>query len=481
MQTKDVTTPLWKEEQETLASRGWLAIIYMGTPLVLSFCFVDYYYANEFWKELLLIRLTVIPATLIYFLLSKFTRLPIEWRLHYYALFFGVYTAILVAKTGYELSAYYAGFNLVALVSVIFLPWSPRHLFVNIVCIYSPYICALLLKPSGVYEWGPIITYSSFCISTILVCSICWYLIRQVRKKEHSSRQEVNELIKHQEQTIKEKTQESVLLHKLSRQFTDETIQLVKEGAINLDARERRHICCIFIDIEESTSKANSIDHREYLDLLDNFFNACTEIFLKHQITVGTFLGDGLLAFSNAPISIEDHELKATNACLEILEKRKKLNTYFKNTWKSEFNIRIGITAGYCYCGFFPSGTKGNYSVNGTIVNLCSRLCDAAPSNSICTTKNFLINIEPLFNDLVIKKMFLERDLKGFENSTPQLYSVAPETMTKSDQEVYGTCPLCHEDVWINDTNDNIKLIKCSNCHYNDIIEPEIDEQEKAS
>ena len=469
--------PLWQEDKEILTSRGWIAVIYMGTPLVLSFSFVDYFYANEQWFNFLLIRMFIVPVAITYYLLSKIKRIGPEWGLHFFAFSLGLYTSVLVAMTGYENSAYYAGFNLVAIGSVAFLPWSPRHLVINLFAIYLPYFVTLALRPNAVRDWGPLVTYTSFCLSTVMICSISWYLIREMRKKEYQSRKEIDELVEYQEQTIKEKTRESVQLHKLSRQFSDETIRLVKEGAINLDARERRFITCIFLDIEESSSKANAIDHREYLELLDNFFNTCTEVLIRHNITVGTFLGDGLLAFSNAPIDVENHELKATQACLEILEKRRQLSEYFKATWKSEFNIRIGITSGYCYCGFFPSGTKGNYSINGTTANLCSRLCDAAPANTVRTTKNFLINIESLFDNLKITKMTLTKGLKGFENSTPQLFSIQQSNVQEVQTSGFGHCPLCESELEINEANDQFHLVKCTQCQYSDVLDQETQKQ----
>lgn len=462
-----------QEELDILALRGWVAIIYMGTPLVLSFAVIDYFYVPSQWIELLGIRLSVIPATLFYYILTRANLLTLQWRLNLYALYLGFYTSILVTQTGFENSVYYAGFNLVAIVSVTFLPWSPKHLAINIICLYLPYFVTIFYNYNKNFHWGIFITNASFCISTILVCSMCWYLIRKMRKKEYQSRIEIDELVEFQEQTIKRKTRESVLLHKLSRQFSDETIRLVKEGAINLDARERRYITCIFLDIEESSSKANAIDHREYLELLDNFFNTCTEVLIRHNITVGTFLGDGLLAFSNAPVNVEDHEVKAAQACLEILEKRRQLSEYFKATWKSEFNIRIGITSGSCYCGFFPSGTKGNYSINGTTANLCSRLCDAAPANTVCTTKSFLIKIESLFDNLKITKMDLNNVLKGFENSTPQLFYVQQSDTQKIQKNDFGICPLCESDLELNESNDQFNLVKCTKCQYSDVFDQE--------
>lgn len=464
------------EEERLLDSRSKLAIVYLAPPLILSFSLVDFIYVPNLWSALLLIRLSVLPAVAIYVVLRKWFKLPLTWSAHYFCLFLGAYTALLVAKTGFEASAYYAGFNLVGIVALLFMPWTPRHLVLNLISIYIPYIVVLALKPGGNYDLGLLITSVSFCFSTVFLCSICWYSLRKLRFKEFLSRREVLDLIAHQEEVIRLKTKESVQLHKLSRQFSDETIQLVKDEAINLDARERRFITCIFVDIEGSSSKSNIIDHREYLDLLDSFFNVCTDIFVKYNITVGTFLGDGLLAFSNAPVDVDQSELRATQACLEILEKRKVLNEYFRDTWRSEFNIRIGISSGYCYCGFFPSGTKGNYSVNGVTVNLSSRLCDAAPSNTICTTKDFLISLESIYKNIGVEKLDSNLVLKGFEGCTPTMYIIKNAEGVSTLKIDAKLCPLCHSSVVSNSDNSGFDLVKCTSCEYTDLVDPSNDE-----
>lgn len=471
---------LLSEETKILEDRGDIAIKYMAIPLVISFNSIDWIYSPENAFDFLLFRFLVIPYTLLILLLKKSKLINHHTYLHSFTLYLGVYTSVLISFTGYEMSDYYSGLNLVVIGSLCFLPWNMRHLAISVLTIYVPYFCALLFNISRM-ELSRLVVNMAFILSTIFLSVITWFITRQLRTKELRTRMDLEELNLNKDKIIARKTQENTYLHKLSRQFSDQTIEMIQNGLINVESRQRREVTCIFLDIEESTQKANILDFEEYIELLDKFFKICTEILKSNNVTVGTYLGDGFIAFANAPNDVLDHKQQVLKSCSQILKKREVFNKHFKEAWQSEFNIRISVNTGMVHAGFFPSGAQGNYSINGPAANLTSRLCDIAETNTICVSQQFLEGLILAKAGLVVTKNKRELHLKGFSSSQFQVFSLLP---CKEDQmsliKSNENCPLCGAITAIVDDFSELHLVKCTKCNYTDLIETD-KEHENAS
>lgn len=455
------------EENRILEERSRIAVLYMATPLILVFSIVDYFYVPDKVFEFFFVRLTVVPFSIFYYFLAKIYPGKI-WKMHFFTLYLGLYTTYLISRTGGEQSFYYAGLNLAIIGSLCFLPWNTKNIILSVITILMPYYVSVLVLSKNDVDYSIFLTNNSFIFSTSFLSMIVWYLSKVIRFKEFNLRKQLNEHISEQEKIINIKTKESVYLHRLSRQFSEEVVELLKQGVVNLDARERKFITCIFIDIEKSSEKSNRLDYKEYLEVCDDFFNICTDCLRERNITVGTYLGDGLIAFANAPTNVENHQRLALEACVEILKKRSRLSQHFRDKWKSDFNIRIGLNAGYAVAGFFPSGTRGNYSVNGPAVNLASRLCSIAEKNSIVISKDFLQFIKNDIKDLTVEKINKKIELKGFELDELVLFSVGYSSKVLFNVE---NCPLCNSNLILDEISKDLFGLKCVSCKYSDIVE----------
>ena len=80
------------------------------------------------------------------------------------------------------------------------------------------------------------------------------------------------------------------------------------------------------------------------------------------------------MAFWNAPLDVEDHARKATEAALEMREALEELNNALRNEGSPEINTGVGINTGPCVVGNMGSSSRFDYSVLGDAVNLAARL-----------------------------------------------------------------------------------------------------------
>ena len=78
-------------------------------------------------------------------------------------------------------------------------------------------------------------------------------------------------------------------------------------------------ICAIFIDIVKSTDKVTKLHESDIELCLARFLDSCLTTFLKYDLTIDKFHGDGLLAFSNMPMPREDYIERTCMAALEAV------------------------------------------------------------------------------------------------------------------------------------------------------------------
>lgn len=137
---------------------------------------------------------------------------------------------------------------------------------------------------------------------------------------------------------------------------------------------EKRELTIFFCDIAGFTSISEKMDAAILGRFLNTFLSEMTSIILRHNGTVDKYVGDAIVAFWNAPLSVANHELKATQAAVACQEKLDALATMFETQYGVEVGLRIGLHTGSVSVGNFGSEERFNYTVIGDAANLASRL-----------------------------------------------------------------------------------------------------------
>jgi adenylate cyclase len=143
---------------------------------------------------------------------------------------------------------------------------------------------------------------------------------------------------------------------------------------------EMRPMTILFCDLRSFTTLAEGMDARTLTSFLNSFLSPMTEIILAHKGTIDRYLGDGIMAFWNAPLDDPDHAKNAVRAAQAMRRKLVELN----RGWECEVQaagkvfrpvrMGIGINTGECCVGNYGSQQHFNYSLLGDPVNLASRL-----------------------------------------------------------------------------------------------------------
>jgi len=182
-------------------------------------------------------------------------------------------------------------------------------------------------------------------------------------------------------------------------------------------AGQHRQVTVLFVDLSGYTHLSEKINDSEQMYEL---VQRCTKMFAndvyKYDGMVDKFTGDGLMALFGAPIAHENSTELAIRAALDMQTNLEKLSAELKDRLGSELKAHIGLHSGSVVVGGVGSNMMMNYTAIGDVVNLASRIENAASSGII------------LVSDVVYKQV---RTLFDFEAVAPlQLKGISQPVIT---------------------------------------------------
>jgi adenylate cyclase len=95
---------------------------------------------------------------------------------------------------------------------------------------------------------------------------------------------------------------------------------------------------------------------------------------IQSRGTIDKFIGDAIMAYWNAPNSVENHADQAVQSALHQLSLREALDTKFNAQFGIHLDFGIGLNTGRVTVGDIGSEGRSDYTVIGDPVNLASRL-----------------------------------------------------------------------------------------------------------
>jgi adenylate cyclase len=136
---------------------------------------------------------------------------------------------------------------------------------------------------------------------------------------------------------------------------------------------EIRRLTIHFSDIADFTAISEGMEPTRLVAAIGGYFELMTGALTRHGGTVDKFMGDGIMAFFNAPEELPDHPRQA---CLAALEAQGRLARVEAETPPGEpvFHARIGLGLGEVLVGNIGTRERFAYTLLGDEVNLASRL-----------------------------------------------------------------------------------------------------------
>ncbi|HEY3307517.1 MAG TPA: adenylate/guanylate cyclase domain-containing protein [Desulfuromonadaceae bacterium] len=151
--------------------------------------------------------------------------------------------------------------------------------------------------------------------------------------------------------------------------------RLVKNPELACISGENRVITILFADVQNYTSFSERHEPREIVAVLNMYLSEMVSIITQYDGTMDKFLGDGILAYWNAPLDQPDHAERAVNCALEMIRRGDLLRERIATQCGEPLSWGIGINTGEVVAGIIGAAeTKMEYTVIGDNVNLTYRI-----------------------------------------------------------------------------------------------------------
>lgn len=201
--------------------------------------------------------------------------------------------------------------------------------------------------------------------------------------------------------------------------------QLIEAGEDVTLGAHKREIVILFSDIKNFAAITEHENSNELVNQLFDYFNTCSFYITEEKGTIDKYIGDSIMAFWGAPLTVSSPYLHAVKAAFRCMKALQLLNKNWVAEGKSPFVTRIGLHAGEAVVGNIGSSERLNYTALGDVVNIASRLESANKyyGTSILVSEA----VEKNVNDQFILRFVDKVVLKGKVNAI-EIYELLAES-----------------------------------------------------
>lgn len=183
---------------------------------------------------------------------------------------------------------------------------------------------------------------------------------------------------------------------------------------------ETREVSILFSDVRDFTTRSETLDAAGVVRFLNAVHTPFTAKVLDNRGTIDKYIGDGLMAFWNAPLETPGHANHACRAALAMLEAVPSIDAALTAEAEAAgrhhvpLRIGIGVNTGEVFVGNLGSQQRFDYSIVGDPVNVAARI-EAA-------TKEFGVPIlvSKETRDAATEFLFVDLGAAGLKGKTSQ-------------------------------------------------------------
>ena len=171
---------------------------------------------------------------------------------------------------------------------------------------------------------APLISYYS---APVMLIATAWMMSRLPRR---------------QTALVREAAERKARRDRLARHFSPGVAELI-ESHDEPGEGEDCELSILFCDIRGFTQISESMEARDVVALLNEFHGAMVDAIFRFGGTLDKYLGDGLLAYFNAPARQKDHAERAVRCALAMVEDLEDLNQDRARSGAAPIRVGIGV------------------------------------------------------------------------------------------------------------------------------------------
>jgi class 3 adenylate cyclase len=141
-------------------------------------------------------------------------------------------------------------------------------------------------------------------------------------------------------------------------------------------------VTVLFADVVHSMDIAAAVGPERLREIMSELLDRSTAVVTPYGGTLSQFTGDGIMAVFGAPITLEDHAVRACLAALGVQEEAKRLALEVHDRDGVQLQLRVGLNSGQVIAGEIGSGSLG-YTAVGEQVGMAQRMESVAPPGGV--------------------------------------------------------------------------------------------------
>jgi len=202
---------------------------------------------------------------------------------------------------------------------------------------------------------------------------------------------------------------------RLTRFLSPKVSDLIMSAETDEPLKPRRsEITVVYVDLRGFTSFTETAEPEEVMDVLGQYHAELGRCIVEYDGTIEHFAGDGLMVLFNAPMPVENHEMRAVQMALAMREALSALSADWRKRGHT-LGFGVGIAGGYATIGTIGFEQRRDYGSVGSVSNLAARLCGEAKDTQILIAPRILAKIESHIEVQSIGEL----TLKGFQRPVP--------------------------------------------------------------
>jgi adenylate cyclase len=172
-------------------------------------------------------------------------------------------------------------------------------------------------------------------------------------------------------------------INRLKRFLAPQVAQLVEDsGNQRLLLGQRREVVAIFGDLRGFTAFSAHAEPEVIMGVLSEYYEAVGSVITRHQATLTGFAGDGLMVLVNAPLECDDPAERAVRLAVDMQAAVQALIVGWRAAGHT-IGFGVGVAMGPATVGTVGYEGRIDYTANGSVINLASRLCSLALDTQI--------------------------------------------------------------------------------------------------
>jgi adenylate cyclase len=197
------------------------------------------------------------------------------------------------------------------------------------------------------------------------------------------------------EERVAEQLAQIERIGRLQRFLAPQVAQVIAstDAPESLLESHRREVTALFCDLREFTAFTDASEPEEVMAVLREYHESMGELIFRYEGTLERILANRIMILFNDPIPCADHTERAVRLALDMRDKVQGL----AKEWARKGHVLgfgIGIASGYATLGQVGFEHRREYTANGSVINLASRLCDEAKPGQIVISQRAFGAIE---------------------------------------------------------------------------------------